>query len=86
MVRRAAWHDGAGGCKGGYNGGMDAIPFSQAECMALYELIDQLSGGSPENVFRWDGTDDATNPTASACAKVFRAAGRAVPASLEGAA
>ena len=59
------------------------VELSQEECKALYDLIDGLSGGNPENVFAWDGTDSLDDPTTSAAAKVFTGAGRSIPESLE---
>lgn len=50
-----------------------------AEMCALYDLIAELTGGNPENVFAWDGTDDIAEPRISAMVKVFRANGRSVP-------
>lgn len=55
------------------------ITLSKEECEAVYELIDQLSGGNPENVFAWDGTDSIHCPTTSAMIKIFSAAGRDIP-------
>lgn len=55
------------------------ITLTVAECRALYELIDQLSGFNAENVFGGEDVVDASDPTTSACIKVFRAAGRDVP-------
>jgi len=58
------------------------ITLTVEECKALYELIDSLSGCNAGNVFGWDGSDDLSDPTTSACAKVFRAAGKEVPKEL----
>ena len=63
---------------GGYNVS-GVVMLSMSECKALYDLISQLSGCNPENVFSWDGTDDLGDPAVSACAKVYRAIGRKVP-------
>jgi hypothetical protein len=52
------------------------IELTKAECKAVYEVIDQLSGSNPENVFANDGTDDPENPVISAFVKIFKAAGR----------
>lgn len=54
-----------------------------AEAKAVYELIDQLSGGNPENVFAWDGSDDWESPLTRAMVKLFRECKRKVPANLE---
>ena len=64
---------------------MTTITLTAEECKALHELIDQLSGGNPENVFAWDGTDDLADATTRAAAKVFMAAGRDVPANVRAA-
>lgn len=55
------------------------ITLSAEEVEALFEALDQLTGGSPENVFAWDGTDDPANPDVSVWVKVFKAMGRNVP-------
>lgn len=60
----------------------NGIILSTAECTALFETLEQLTGGNPENVFAWDGSDDPDDPTTSAWAKVFVAAGRSVPTVL----
>jgi hypothetical protein len=54
------------------------------ECRALYDLLEQLSGHSPENVFALDGTDSMEDITTRACVKLFCAAGRTemVPTAL----
>lgn len=63
----------------------ESVTLSRAECEALHELISQLSGHNPENVFAWDGSDDISDPSTIACVKVFLAAGRSVPESMRGA-
>mgnify|MGYP001615456865 FL=1 len=60
------------------------ITLTREECEALYDLIDQLSGGNPENVFAWDGTDDLSRPCISAAVKLFTAAAEDVPENLVG--
>ena len=59
------------------------ITLNKAEAEAVFELIDQMSGGNPENGFSWDGTDDMSNPTTSALFKIFKECGRNVPENLE---
>lgn len=49
--------------------------FAQDELAALYELIHQLSGGNPGNVFAHDGSDSLEDPTTSAAVKLFWATG-----------
>jgi hypothetical protein len=61
---------------------MPDVTLTEAECKALHDLIGQLAGGNPENVFAWDGTDDAADPTTAACVKVYRAAGKSIPEGL----
>lgn len=56
---------------------------TEAEMKALYDLIEQLSGGNAENVFAWDGSDDASDPTTSACVKLFKAKGVRLPDNLK---
>jgi hypothetical protein len=58
------------------------VTLTGAECEALFDLISDLSGHNPENVFAWNGADDPTDPLCSACAKVYQAAGRRVPDNL----
>lgn len=52
-----------------------AVILIAAEARALFDLIDQWSGGNCEGAFAGNGTDDPNNPTTSACAKLYRAAG-----------
>ena len=59
------------------------ITFTHEECQAMYELIDQLSGGNAENVFLWDCTDSLADPTISAAAKLYTAAKAGVPDNLK---
>lgn len=54
-----------------------------AEARAIYDLIDSLSGGNPENFFTWDGSDTLEDAATRAMVKVFRCAGREVPTNLE---
>lgn len=63
---------------------MTTVTLTQAECKALYEIIDQLSGFNAGNVFAGE-TDDPKDPIVSACAKVFMAAGKNVPANVRAA-
>lgn len=50
-----------------------------SEAKALYETLDETTGGNADNVFAWDGSDSPSDPGLSAWAKVFIAAGRPVP-------
>jgi hypothetical protein len=58
------------------------INLTKEECKAVYELIGHLSGGNPEYAFANDGSDDMADPMVSACVKIYRAAGGAVPKTL----
>lgn len=60
-----------------------SVTLNTEECKAIHELIDQLSGGNPENAFSHDGDNDPTCSMMSACAKVYNAAGRSIPEELE---
>ena len=57
----------------------DGVFLTKEECLALYELIDQLSGFNASSVFAWDGSDSVKSTTTAACAKVFLLAGREIP-------
>lgn len=59
------------------------IQLTNEECGALYDLINDLSGGNAENVFTWDEPNDLSHPWVSACAKVFVEADRAIPDNLK---
>lgn len=59
------------------------IEFTLEECKALYETIDNLSGGNAENAFRWDGSDSKDTPHSTAHAKLFKACGQDIPKELE---
>ena len=61
------------------------LTLSSGEAAALFDIIDQLSGFSPENVFAWDGSDSLEDTTTRAAAKLFKAAGRSVPEECRGA-
>lgn len=60
-----------------------AVTLTTEECKAIYDLIDQLSGGNAGNVFSGynDPLDpiDPDDPTITSCAKIFGAAGENVP-------
>lgn len=58
------------------------VTLTTEECKAIYELIDQLSGFNPGNVFAWDGTDSMDDPTTSGCVRIFREAGKEIPDNL----
>lgn len=55
------------------------IILTENECKALHGLIDGMSGGNPENVFAWDGTDDMNEPVIAAAAKIYQNAGEKTP-------
>ena len=55
------------------------VELTKAECQAIHEIIDQLSGSNPEYIFAWDGTDDINAPIISAAVKIYRLAGYSVP-------
>lgn len=55
---------------------MDAITLTRAEAVALFDLIDELSGGNAGNVFAHDGKDSLDDALTSAAVKLFRAKGR----------
>lgn len=57
--------------------------FTKEEVEAIYELLDQLSGGNPEYGFSWDGEDSLEDPTTSALVKIFKVKGRSIPENLE---
>ena len=59
------------------------VTFTKEEVAAVFELIDQLSGGNPASGFSWDGKDDPKEPTTSALVKIFKSVGRDVPENLE---
>jgi len=56
------------------------LSLTREEAKAVHEIIDQLSGGNPQNVFAWDGTDNLENPTTRAMAKIYLMAGEKIPA------
>jgi len=56
--------------------------FSETEVAEIYDLISELSGNDPGNVFAWDGTDTLDNVNCRAMFKVFRTVGASVPQSL----
>jgi hypothetical protein len=60
-----------------------AVTLSKEECAAIHELIGQLSGHNPENVFSHDGDNDPNEPMMSACAKIYNASGHSIPEELE---
>jgi hypothetical protein len=62
---------------------MDTVTFTKDEVKEIYEWIDAMSGGNPENGFMWDGTDDPKHPQISALVKVFKCIGRRIPESCE---
>ncbi len=65
---------------------MGPVELSPKECRAIYNLIDQLSGGNPEYAFPPNvggGPNDIADPQVSACAKIYAAAGQGIPDDLE---
>lgn len=60
------------------------ITLTTEECKAIHNLIAQLTGGNPENVFDWDGPNDRADPYMTALAKIYLAAGADVPDNLKG--
>ena len=60
------------------------IQLTEEECRAVYRLIDELSGGNADNAFNWEGHDSPNEPHDRALAKIFHAAGKAIPSQLEG--
>lgn len=63
----------------------DEIRLTAEECRAVHRLIAELSGDNPEYAFAWDGTDSMADPRTAACVKIYRAAGRPIPPSCQGA-
>ncbi len=59
---------------------MDQITLNKEEAEAVYELIEELAGNGPENIFA--GEDTLYHPLVSACAKIFSLAGKFVPDKL----
>ena len=55
---------------------MKAIPqpvtFTPEEVREIFNFVDCMSGGNPENGFAWDGTDDINEPVISALVKIFK--------------
>lgn len=58
------------------------VTLTPDEAEAIYELIDELSGGNADNVFANDGTDTLDDVRTRAAAKVFKAAGEDIPSDL----
>jgi hypothetical protein len=59
------------------------VSFTKEEVKEIYNFVDSMSGGNPENGFAWDGTDDINDPTTSALVKIFKSVGRKIPENLE---
>lgn len=55
------------------------ITLTELECLALWELIDEATGGNARGVFAWDDTDKASDPLILACLKIYREAGKETP-------
>jgi len=56
-----------------------ALVLTREEAAAIYDIINELSGFNPENVFAWDGTDSLDDAPTRASAKLYKAVGRSVP-------
>ncbi len=54
----------------------------EEEAKAVYEVMDQLSGGNPGGIFNWGGLDDPAHPQTSAFVKIYKLAGKPVPNGL----
>lgn len=52
------------------------ITLTENEAKVLLALIDELSGGNPENVFSTDKIEYPPNRTERVCTKIYMAAGR----------
>lgn len=52
---------------------------TEEEAKAIYDIIDELSGGNAANVFSWDGDDDMNDPKTTGLVKIFKAAEKDVP-------
>lgn len=59
------------------------VTFTAEEVKEIYNFVNAMSGGNPENGFAWDGTDDISDPTTSALVKIFKSVGREIPENLE---
>jgi len=59
------------------------VSFTLEECKSLYDFLDMLSGGNPENIFAWDGTDSMEDVSTRTAYKLFTALGRRVPENLK---
>lgn len=46
------------------------------EAKALFDVVNDLSGHNPENVFQGGGKDDPADPWVRAFVKLYEAAGR----------
>jgi hypothetical protein len=60
-----------------------SVTFTAEEVKEIYNFVDAMSGGNPENGFAWDGTDDINEPVTSALVKIFKSVGREIPENLE---
>ena len=61
------------------------IQLSEDECKAVHEMVAMLSGQNPEYVFNYYGAgeeDDPEDPSSTAFAKIYHAAGRQIPPNL----
>lgn len=59
------------------------IQFTKEEVSAIYDTIDELSGGNAENVFSWDGENDPDDPAISSMVKIFKTLRRDIPEDLK---
>jgi hypothetical protein len=63
------------------SGSQEGLNLTKEEATGIYEIICQLSGWNPENVFAWDGTDSLDHTVTRATAKLYKAVGKPVPKS-----
>lgn len=61
----------------------ESVTFTYEEINAIYDLIDELSGGNASNAFSWDGKDSLEDENTSAMCKIFKTLGRSIPKNLE---
>jgi hypothetical protein len=59
------------------------LTLTRAEAKALFDIIDNLTGGSPENLFDWEEGDNPADPDTSALLKLFTFCGQDVPEYLK---
>ena len=62
------------------------IRLSKEECAAVHEMICMLGGHNPEYVFDYYAAgeeDDPNDPSSTAFAKIYHAAGQPIPPNLK---